>query len=142
MRSETVTLAGQEYTVAELPMRKNAEWRKRLEETLAQAEGLLTESMAIELTRDQYRDAVNLVRRAGELLLRTPDLMAELVFSYAPALAADRERILNEGYESELWDAFLACLRLAYPFGKALRLIGQLSAIGSAPTPAPTTSTN
>lgn len=143
MRSESITLAGQEYNVAELPMRANAAWRKQLERTLDEGLALVNESQAIDMTRETWKDAVSIVRRAGLLLLRAPDTIAELVFAYAPTVAADRERVLDEGYESELMDALLACLRLAYPFGKALRLVGQLATMsGSAPTPAQTTSTS
>lgn len=143
MRSESITLAGQEYSVAELPMRANAAWRKQLEATLDEGLALLDASRALELKKENWGDAVTIMRSAGLLLLRAPDSIADLVFAYAPTVAADRERVLNEGYESELMDALLACLRLAYPFGKALRLVGQLATMsGSAPTPAQTTSTS
>lgn len=144
MRSETITLAGQQYAVAELPMRQNAAWRKRVEGALTSAQEMIAQSAALELSREQARDVIGLIGRAGQLLLGAPDLVAELVFAYAPQVAADRARVLDEGYESELWEAFLACLRLAYPFGRALRLVAQmqLSTTGSAPTPAPTTLTS
>lgn len=135
MRSETITLAGQDYTVAELPMRANAAWRGQVEQALNQAQGLLAEGMRLDLKPEQTRDILSLVRRAGDLLLKAPDLVTDLVFAYAPALAADKTRILDEGYESELWEAFMACLRLAYPFGRALKLAELISANGSAPKP-------
>ena len=51
------------------------------------------------------------------------DLMREKLFEYSPELAADRERIETEGYDSEIMAAFIEVLKLAFPFGQVIGLV-------------------
>ena len=62
MRTETITLAGNEYTLHELPLRQNAEWRKELDAALSEYSELLGRTTAINLA-----DSANVIAviRAG-----------------------------------------------------------------------------
>jgi hypothetical protein len=48
-----------------------------------------------------------------------------LLYEYSPALCADKERIEAESYDSEIVQAFMEVLKLAFPFGSA---VGKLTA--------------
>ena len=129
-KSVTVTLAGREYVVAELPFRANVEWRKRL---TGMAEDLTTllEAPGLEFTPATIGA---ILRQVADLLLRAPDMLVEMLYAYSPEIAADAERIGSEAYESELLGAFIEVLKLGYPFGSQLQSLAGLL-IGSAGAP-------
>lgn len=114
MRTVTVTLGGQQYTIAELQSRPNSEWRKRLDKEFGEVAKLLSTGSKLELSTDAIAGLLDFVRST---LLGSIDTITELLFAYAPALAADKPRILGESYDSEITDAFIEVLKLAYPFG-------------------------
>lgn len=138
MRTETIKLAGVEHVIRELPLRKNAEWRSQAAAAFAEVTALLDETQQLELSAADAGNVFALLRRAGDVVFRSPDTVVNLVYAYAPELAGASDDI----YESELMEAFAACLRLAFPFGKVTRLLGTLMATGSVPTPTLTTSVN
>jgi hypothetical protein len=114
-KSTTIVLAEQEYTVTELPSRKNAEWRVQVDVALGDVSSLL--GQGVRLTNLQ--EAVD---GARALLLGGAGTILGLIFDYAPEVEADRERIEAEVYDSEVVAAFLEVATLAYPFGSLLRL--------------------
>jgi len=134
MRTEEVELAGKTYAIHELPLRKNAEWRRRLQGKWQSIADILDKSQRLELSGKDAGDVFMLIRQAGDIVLSAPELVSELVFAYSPELEADRNRIEEQVYESELSGALVACLRLAFPFGSALKRLGSLAEIGSAQT--------
>lgn len=137
MNKRTVTLGGKEYVIVELPARKNAGWRKGLEAKLAPILGIIEQAGAgLELRTNE--DLLKVVGQVGQLLVTAPDLLIELLFAYAPELAADRDAILDAAYDSELIAAFTAVLGMAYPFGSLARLASLAS--GSMKPPSPPTS--
>lgn len=140
MRTEHVTLAGREYEMEELPLRKNAAWRQMLNAELQQWAELMGQTQTIELTN--LADVLPVLRRGSDMVLQSPERIADLVFAYSAEIAQDRERILENAFESELVDAFSACVRLAFPFGRLTRLVTQLAANGSAEILGAPTSTN
>jgi len=124
MQTVTVTLGSVEYEVRELSARKNRKWRAEVKAEIAKLSGIL-DGKDLELSAENIK---GLIDKASELVLETPDLIADLLFSYSPELRADQKRILDECYESELMNAFVAVLKLAFPFGE---LIGRLVGLGS-----------
>lgn len=140
MRTETVTLAGREYVMAELPLRKNAAWRQLLGAELEQWGELLGQTNEVDLSN--MGGVLPILRRAGDMVLQSPERIADLVFAYCAEMAADRETILDNAYESELVEAFSACVKLAFPFGKLTTLVTQFAATGSVPKVGARTSTS
>lgn len=128
MRTETVKLAGKEYEIRELPLRRNAEWRQRVGETFQAFAGLVGETQQMELA--DTANVLELVRRGGEMVFHAPDTIVELTLAYSPDL---QKALAGDVYESELMEAFAACLRLAFPFGRVTRLLGSLMINGSVP---------
>jgi len=113
----TVRLGGVEYTLKALPIRKAREWRKRLEEYV----GRLGALGAIDLGGN-IAQTIEMVRST---VLTAPDVALELVYAYAPDIAADAERIENEATDEEVVAVLGEVLRQVYPFGAMLKLIGQ-----------------
>lgn len=140
MNSTTITLGGVEYTVNELPARKNSQWRQGFEQELGPILDLVQQAgggAAINSSDDLMRIA----HQVGRVLVKAPDAVTELIFSYAPNLAAKREEILDTAYDSELIGAFQAILGLAYPFGSLARQMASLAS-GSTGTGLAMTSKN
>ena len=131
MKTIQITLGGQQYTVQELPLRKNAAWRQKLTTLISGVTDLVG---ATQIALNNTSDLIVVVNQVRDVLLAAPDQVAGLFFEYAPELAADRERIENEVYESELLSAFVEVLKLAYPFGQLLNLASGLTPTASAPT--------
>jgi hypothetical protein len=142
MRTEQITLAGKEYEIAELPIRKNAAWRQQLEETLAPMAELMQESQTINFEANNAGSIFGIVRQAGEMLVKSPDTITDLVFAYAPDVEADADTIRDEAYDSEVMDAFTAILRLAFPFGRLLGTVRALGVNGASGPAIKTTSAN
>lgn len=115
MRTVEVVLGGETYTVTELPVRQNAAWRKQLGEPFGELLNVLQHTPQTELSKPS--DVAELVRSLSGLLLGSLDLVADLLFAYAPALAAQRAVIEEHAYESEILEAFASVLTLAFPFG-------------------------
>jgi hypothetical protein len=116
-RTVTVTLAGTEYVVTELPSRRNAEWRRQVDEAL----GGLSKTLGQELDVNNLQGALDSVRA---LLLESGEIILRLLYAYCADIEDDKERIEAEAYDSELTEALIAVLSLAYPFGSLLRLAG------------------
>lgn len=123
MRNTLVTLGGVQYTVNELPSRRAAAWRESMRAKLGDVANLI--SAAPETDISSSAALANLVRSLGGTIIGSTDTIIELLFAYAPALAADRERIEAECYDSELLSAFVEVVKLAYPFGQLAGLLAR-----------------
>ncbi len=132
-RSVKVTLGGRDYQVDELRSRENAAWRERLRVPFANLVQRLEEAGETEITNPGAM--VALLRETAGTVIEAPDMLAGLLFAYSPALEADRERIVAEAYDSELMNAFIEVLKLAYPFGALAQQIGKLIQRGRATPP-------
>lgn len=73
---------------------------------------------------------INLLGRANSLVAGVLDQALDLVISYSPSLTAERDYILSEVYDSQIVDALVEVLQLAYPFGS---LVSQLGKMGKLP---------
>jgi hypothetical protein len=133
VRQVTVMLAGREYVVTELPLRRNAEWRQSLS---GLAEGL---TMLLDAPGLQFTPGVvaQLARQIVALLLETPAELLRLLYTYSPAIAADRERIEAEGFDSEVMAAFTEVLQLAFPFGSLMKSVRALTTGSAMPVITP-----
>ena len=127
-RTANVTLAGKEYVIGELSSRLNAEWRANLAGPFADLAALLTGWQDIEIN---IGGVGALIQRIQTLFLGSADLLVGLLFDYSVELAADRERIQDASYDSEIMQAFLEVLTLAYPFGSLMQKLAPLLGSGS-----------
>lgn len=132
-RTVKVAIAGREYEVPELRSRANEAWRKRLQEPFGALVRRLEGAGETDITSP--RQIAALVQETAGTLLESPDTLRELLFAYAPALEQDRERILEEAYDSELLGAFVEVLKLAFPFGGMIEKVAGLAHLGQTPRP-------
>jgi len=120
MREVTVTLGGREYHITELPTKRNEAWRKQVMAQLTDVADLIQTAPQTEMNAAGMSQ---ILRAVSAKVVGSVDIIVGLLFAYAPALETDRARIEAECYDSELMDAFMQVLQLAFPFGSA---IGQL----------------
>lgn len=125
MKFVNVTLGGQSYTVNEQPRKKNAAWREKFQADFVEVADAL--AGAAETDISDSSNIAELVRGLMGQINGAVDKLLPLLGEYAPNIAADMPRIEEEAFESELIDAFIEVLALAYPFGRALQAIGSLS---------------
>jgi len=123
-RTATIILADTEYLVTELKSRQNRAWRGQLEGHFQELATVLESAPDTELNDTQA--VANLVRTVSGKLLHSVDLITELVVAYDPQL----ETAIDDAYDSEILDAFVAILGLAYPFGSTIqRLVSQIGSL-------------
>lgn len=105
MRTATITLNGEEYTIEEKRRAENQAWRSKLEAHFDEVAGLLDEQL------DDAQGFQRILGVVSRSVIGSVDIVVNLVADYAPELP------LDEAYESEIIEAFWAVLGLAYPFG-------------------------
>lgn len=122
MKSVTVTLDGVEYEIREKRHRANAAWRAELEQPIKQLLDIVSAAQGTEIT-----DVPGLIAAFDAVsgtLLKSTDLLCDLLVSYDPAL----KDAVENGYDSEILDAFKEVLGLAYPFGNLIRAVKKIGA--------------
>lgn len=112
MKTVTVELNGQQYTIEEKKSRANREWRARLESHFTELTDALKNAPETDVTDAQALS--NLVAAVSGKLLQSVDILTDLLRDYAPDLP------LDDAYDSEILAAFTEVLSLAYPFGEML----------------------
>lgn len=127
MKTAKVTIAGSEYTIKELPIRKSVEWRKKVAAEWTELADALTSAGSTSLS--DISNIATAVQNVTSKVFESIEVVADLLFAYSPDLATDRKRIEAEGYESEIVDAFVEVIALAFPFSGKLR--GLMREIGS-----------
>ena len=96
-----------EYGVRELPIRKNHEWQKRFE----------TEILSLIEMEKNSSPSDNI----SQVIVKTPERMREMLFSYAPKIEKDRDWVLDNATDNQLVDALKEVMRLSLPFVYRMR---------------------
>ena len=120
METVKVKLAGQEYVVEPLTFKLSKEWRESLGKPIIDLVNVLANADKFQL--DNLADLVELVNLAKGILINSPDLVLDGLCAYSPILANDREIIEEKAYDWEIFDALLEVLKLAYPFGRLVKM--------------------
>lgn len=127
MRTEIVEIGGKSYTINEAKRKANAKWRQSFQVQFTEVADLIEGLPGTEMTSQAIGQ---LIRQITSKIGGSVDEMAALVFAYSPELAADKETIEEEAYDSEIMAAFTAVLKLAYPFGSLIEMVSGLSSLG------------
>jgi hypothetical protein len=122
-RQAAVNLGGQEFVIEALPMGAARRWRAKFGQPLETILGVLQNAPHINLQDAQ--NLSSLIQQVGGLVLGSTDLLVDALFDYAPALAAEREWIEENADDSEALAALWEVLKLAYPFGDLLNMLGR-----------------
>ena len=121
MKTITVPLGGKSYEVQALPIRKARAWRKKFAEPFNLIVGTLEALPGVEITKPE--DLALLVRSLSEVLLGSVDTLVDMLFDFSPALAADKDYILDHATDDEAVRAFVEVLKLAYPLVELVGVI-------------------
>ncbi|HEX7973836.1 MAG TPA: hypothetical protein VF498_05465 [Anaerolineales bacterium] len=134
MKTITITLGGQEYTVQQLPIGQSKAWRgkfgapvEKLVGALQFTGGMLSEKLDTATAGANLGKLIGalgqvLLGDVGQTLIGSMDLVLEMLFDYSPELKADRARIEATAFDDEAMAAFVEVLKLAYPFGGLLKI--------------------
>ena len=122
MRKATVVFEGKDYVIQEMRHRLNKKWRKKLEGHVEEVAAAIGQGTELEVS--ELNSIAQLIRSVGGFVLQSVDLMGELLVEYCPTLSD----AVENGYDSEIADAFVEVLKLAYPFSS---MINTLRRIGS-----------
>jgi len=118
MRSVTVKLGGKEYIVYELKARQNQTWRAQLKTRFETLADVIGNAPATELNTTGVS---GLIRNITNLVMDSIGDVREAILAYSPELSADRLFIEENAYDSEIMDAFMEVLTLAFPFGNLVK---------------------
>ena len=125
MQIVTVTLAGKEYPLHPLPIRKARAVRERISGPVEKAIQAIRGIPQVELNDMQ---AISELLDAAKLILADSlDLCLEIMFEFSPELAADRERIETEAFDDEALTAFVEVVKMLYPFGGLVKSLTGLA---------------
>jgi len=133
MATFEVTLGEAKHKITVPNMKKSREWRKKFEEPLSLIMGSISE-IGGELSHADLGNGDDLTRlfstvtgalfgTLGKTLIGSVDLLADMLFSYSPELAAQREVIEEVATDEEMLAALLEVIKAAYPFGSLLKAI-------------------
>ena len=104
MKTIQVSVAGRDYTITPLPIKKNREWRKQFEAPIQDAANLLAEVGGY--ADQEFADASNMIGSIGKAvsgklptvinhLLGSADMITDAVFDYSPAMKKDRKQLTS-----------------------------------------------
>lgn len=122
MKTAKITIDGHELVIKELRHRKNSVWRKKLTGPLQKVTTMLAKGADTELDMTNIPGLIETLKSIGLTVLNSTDIICELLIEYAP----EHQHVFEEAYDSELLEAFVEVLKLAYPFGQALTYLRQI----------------
>ena len=129
-KTTTINLGGREFAIRELPTKPAEQWRKKLADELTPLTELIQgapDLMKIELTAERVPV---LIEQAKGLALRSLPAVRELVIAYAPELTAERAWLEDNACDSELIEAFVEVLKMAFPFGSLGPMLSKVAKLG------------
>lgn len=141
-KTADVMVAGRKYAVTEKVSGVGEKWRRHLRET-----PLFVTFQNLDTTIEQI---VNIVEKGAENLERGPvisiarilpamidamsrsmDDINDLVYDFVPEMAADRDWLRDNAYDSEIVNVFIEVLKINFPILGVLDLIRGLRAPGT-----------
>lgn len=123
MRKITIELGGSEREISELPGRSSDEWRTKFEDSISP---LLHAIGNVEIS--SAGDLAQAINDYKAMLFGSISIIRELVIEYAKL---DREWVLDHAYDSEIVEAFVAIVGMAYPIDFLARRLTRTGASAS-----------
>lgn len=125
MASEPVELGGRRYEIATKPLRQSSQMRRRIGEALKPLVRLAQVAPSIEIRNVEM--VGSLLGELQAVMIDSLDLIFDLLCEYEPAVAEDREFLLDHAYDEEVIAAALVMVRQLFPFGGLLETLNGLA---------------
>jgi hypothetical protein len=147
MKQTTITLAEKQYTIKELPSRKNAEWKQLLLDKLVPLEKLggMVKEVKLPENMTEFNELggdglIDVLKQVGHVVLNSFDDVRDLVISYSPELEKNREWLEYNAYDSEYLQALIEVVKVALPFGEirgVMQALQNMSGLSKEPATLP-----
>ena len=123
----TLTFGGKEYEIPVLRMNAAAKWRKDFHEMVKEVSSSMIVDDALGNINAQVSNSL------ASALLKFPEKIPELVFSYASSITEeDRKQILEEAYDQEFSLAFKKIWQVAFePFLEGLGTVNWMQKLSA-----------
>lgn len=119
MSTFPVTLGGRTFDVKTLPVKKAKSWRERFSQPLNDLSAQVETIGSVEITSGAQISGF--VKTLGNMLVRSPDLIADMLFEYSKELADARDWIEENSTDAEIMLAFTEVLKVAYPLAPLVK---------------------
>lgn len=127
-----VMLGERQFVIEEPSINGGERWRKLLGEPLDDVVEMVS---ALDADLESIADVQAVLPRVRSLLMGSVKQIAELVCAYDEGFTAEAGYILDNATGSQVMEAFVVMLKMAFPFGEALR---ELLRMSRGPAAAPT----
>jgi hypothetical protein len=118
----SLTLGKTNYQISKLVSKRAREWRGKMRAPLDEILAIMGGMQEFEI--NSVQDLVILAREIQGTILSAPDTIIDLVFSYSPQLAAQRNQIEEETYDEQFFEAFIKLVKVAFPLDQLMRYLG------------------
>jgi hypothetical protein len=131
----TVELGDHTYDIPVAPIKRAKAWRKKLRQPLDLILGTIQQAFTLEIAK--VDDLLKIGEQLIPALMEAPDTLLDLLLDYAPALKSERAYLDDHAVDEQVVDAFLAVLKVAFPLGRFVAMLGQATPATSTSSPAP-----
>lgn len=122
MPNNTATIAGQSFEIVPLTIGKASAWRKKFQALL---DPILAGLASAPQTNVSDMAAITtLVQTIQRDVMGAIDQIFVMLCEWSPAIAAQKDHILEHGTDAEIVDAFMIVMGQAFPFGQVLSALG------------------
>ena len=115
MKTFTVELGGETYSVETLPIRPARKLRKEIGVSLDKPLEAMRSMQGVELTDTEA--LADIVVSMKGILFDSLDLALDIVYKYCPTVKADKKRIEDNATDEEAVVAFMEVVKRLFPFG-------------------------
>ncbi|MEM7131170.1 MAG: hypothetical protein AAF702_32945 [Chloroflexota bacterium] len=124
MEPVEIELGGRKYLIEELSINRSECWRQMLSGPLDDIVDVVT---GLDAEIDSIADAKAIIPRIKMILMGSVKQIADLVLAYDSDIGDEAEYILEHATGSQIMEAFIVMVKMAFPFGEALGSLMQIS---------------
>ena len=125
MQTTIVTLAGKEYQLRPLSIRRSREVRNKMIGPLGAAVRTIREIPGTNLS--DFAAISGLLESIQYILADSLDLCLGVIYDFSPEIAQDREAIEDKACDEEALMVFLEVVKMLYPFGNLIKSLNGLT---------------
>jgi len=119
----TITLGSREFILSEPSIKAGRAWREALNEQL---EGVVGIVGALDTETDNTGALKDALPQIKNFLMESIDIVVDLVCAFDKSFEKEREFIEDNATATQVFDALMAMIKVAFPFGAAMDRITRL----------------